>query len=889
MKILFIVLAGVVLFMYGCSTEEPVYEFNENSKNKILLNKWRMVGPFIHEPKANLLYNELGKFQKNEDSVTFKEFCAIKADTITGIYNRIRETSGHLFDFIELFGLNKDKSVSGNVYCACVIKSDKKKNVMLNFSANDGCIVWLNRHEVFKENLHSRINNYDNYIELNLKKGANFLLVKIRNYTDNKWKFFACIEEWSVEREQRHNVNFLLGYGSRFLNKGIIEDDKLTMRWGFPKTVGGKIKVVGNNSEEWFDVKKGKRAVGNISKLPEGFYKALFFTQKDTCEEYFFKGNIHKAFHDIVKKLKCAECDTVTRNNINAYRFRYKHLMKPEHQPKKQYAVENWQRKIVYLYKGLWSIEKYLNGEKPFPLNSINSYVSEIDNGIQYYQLFIPEKYDGKERLPLMIEMPTSIKRFPHPLQSFRFADLDLADLFTRMSNKYNIAILCFNGRTIDRMNNNNIDEADLIENIRAVKSIINVDTTRFYLRGACRSAFHTLKMGVKMPDMWAGISMTSPAINHQNKYSPWEEKNNVLDMLNNLRYIPVLNIHSAIDTHMPITSSEYFNHLAEEEKLSNYTFVKLPLEFEKYYSAEYMDKIINFFLKYSTKDKPDNELSFSTYQLKNNKASWITIESMEKYGEKATVNGSVKDNIIEIETSNVESFSVDLAKLTYNKKDKLMVKQNGEVVYNDYPSESVVTVNPVKKNILCKNSLTEGPFCHIFSKPFVIVQGTIGLAEETSWNKKIVNMLNEKWLEEYYVQCRVKADTAISQYDINNYNLLLIGSEHSNSMIRKYKDRLPLEVNKRSIVIDGKSFNGVNLNYYLIYPNPENGDRYVGILGSYNSRTFQFLSERDIYEECQAISNFGWSDYRVWDSRLMTESKGCFNKNWESIQKEEE
>lgn len=880
MKKIFIILISSLL-MFGCTTNEPIYKLNKNLNEPVLLNKWRVVGPFIHKPKADLLDNELKKYELSEEAISYDEFQDILTDTTNGIFNKLIHTDDYLLDFINIYGYDNEKSVSGNIYCGCTIKSERARKVMLNFSVNDACICWLNNQEIFKDNGHKRIKYYDNYIELDLKKGNNFLLVKIRNYTDNEWEFFAFLEKWSEEGERRHNVNFMLEYGSRFLDRPQIVNGKVNLCWAFPKDKEGRITIEGNGIKKRFEVQKGKQYIGNISDFPDGLYKVYFYMENDTCIQNLYKGDIHKAIGDILNNLKKKHCNIKLRNDINAYAYRYHHLMKPENMPQKNYLIASWQYKILFLYKGLCDIDDYLNGNKPVLLSNIHTYVSKIDNGVQYYKLFVPEKYDGKEPLPLMIEMPTSIKRFPHPLESFRFADMGLIELFTRMSNKYNMLILCFDGRTIDRMNVNNIDEIDMVENIKAIKKMYHIDSTRMYLRGACRSAYHTLKFGVKNPDIWAGISITAPAIFSQNESSLWKEKNNVLEMINNLRYIPILDIHSAIDKHMPIESSEYISHLAKKGNFVDYNFVRLPFELEKYYSSEYMENTIEFFLNHSTKDKPQDKMYFSTYQLKNNKSGWLTIQSMQEYGKKTTVNASIKHNKIGIETINVESFTIDLTKLPYNSNEELIIKNNGKLVYNGYPSTLELTINSNKTNNFHKNSIIEGPFCHLFLNPFIIVKGTIGTRKESALIDSIAITLNNKWKEEYYSSCRIKADTAISQDEIMSFNLLLLGNEHSNSIIKKHKEVLPLEVSNSYITISDHRFEGKYLNYYLIYPNPENKGGYIGILGSNNTESFRLASEESSYSECKAISNFGWYDYRIWDNRKMTEKKGYFDNNW--------
>lgn len=666
------------------------------------------------------------------------------------------------------------------------------------------------------------------------------------------------------------------------MSRSIIQNDSISLLWTFPAHISGKLNIRGNGTDTTLNVAAAQQYLGNISNLPDGFYHTSFYSDADTLTQNIYKGDI---FYDIEQKLnelKATGLPLSLNNNLEAYTFRYYHLLKPEYLPAKHYMVEKWQRRMLYVYYGINEIYSVYKNDKAIPLNNINTYVSDLDKGTQYYQLFVPDNYSSKDTLPLMIELPVPVKKFGNPLETWRFADIELAELFAGLANKYKIAILGFGGRTIDVMNGNNIDEADLWENINAVKNVINIDTTRMYLRGACQAAFNALKIGTKYPCKWAAVSILSPRLLTELDDIQWNRQNDPLNLLGNMWDTPILNLHSPLDIHTGIAVSEYLNQLAFKEGLTKYKFRDLNFEFKEFYTSEYMDETIAFFLNYSTKDKSNHEIRFSTYELKNNRAGWFSVLSIKKYGEKAYAHCIINNNELRIETENIRSLSIDAESLPFDKNKNLLITHNNIVVFDSIVVSDEIVIGPLYINgKLIKNQKIEGSFAHIFSNRFIIVQGTIGTEVDKQSHQRMAKSFNEQWNAFYYSNCRVKYDKDITTDDIKNFHLILLGNDQSNLLIKKYYSSLPLKITGSAITINEQSIEGDDLSFYMIYPNPENHERYIGILGYNNPGAFCLKSETDRIYSYDDISHFGWYDYRIWSPENENIIYQYFNQQW--------
>lgn len=133
------------------------------------------------------------------------------------------------------------------------------------------------------------------------------------------------------------------------------------------------------------------------------------------------------------------------------------------------------------------------------------------------------------------------------------------------------------------------------------------------------------------------------------------------------------------------------------------------------------------------------------------------------------------------------------------------------------------------------------------------------------------------------YFPCKVKTDKQITKEDILARNLLLIGSEQSNTVFKSISKNLPLKVSSANVQISNKNTNGNSLCYYMIYPNPLNRNKYVGII-SYNNKNYISLGFEDKEKlRFDDVSNYGWYDYKVWNYKTPEKEMmaGFFDNGW--------
>jgi len=883
MKFIKLLLSIGTVCLTACTHSVGTYTVDNLDSTAIILNNWEVIGPFKSVNDENPFETDyLKKCGSNEASVSYNEFKEIHpTDSITGVANRELDASKELtIDFNKAFNLADAKSIKGAVYTACTIESSEARRLKLNFAAGDASKIWLNNSLIFSKDIGTDIHPYENYIDLNLKEGKNFLLVKVINI-DSKWGMFASIEKESAESITRHKRNFELRHGNYYLYRNIIENDSLKLTWGVPDD-NYTLQIKGRK-DTVFPFKINQYV--NIKNLPDGFYTTYLCTAQDTFSSRFYKvKNVQDTFTHLISSLS-SNPYFKKNSTFNGLLHRYNHLMKQENLPVEGFQKRDWDKKMLFILENLFVLYNTEGEKKNLSKETgclLRSYQSKIDKGDQYYILHVPSSYVPGKRIPLVIEMSKLMKWFPSPLETTRFANISLMEHFDDVANKYNMIIIEPGNRTVDRPNYNNIDEADLWEAVDDVKRSYSIDTGRIFLRAACRASYDALKVAVRCPDKFAAISTVSPELSEARDSIFWQHINNPLNFLKNLKDHPFYNIHSKLDTHSTIKASEYLNECAMKDGLKHFIYRKLPLEFKPYYSEEYLDDIFKFFSKCPAVKQPKN-LHFSTDQMKYDKSFWLTLHTIVA-GKTATVDAELKNNILTINRSNITAYSLDLSKLPYQKNQVLTIVDNGKKIFSQKTNRREITIRSAgfTKAKQYKSKNIEGPFSHAFTSKFIVVRGTVGNEQDKENIDGVIGLFNSDWRKRYYVDFEVKPDKEITANDILSSNLILIGSPTSNSVFRKLQSQLPLSINANAISIQGKKVSGLNLNYYFIYPNPENYKKYIAVIGYTNPSSFNLWEEGGVMKPVTDVSNYGWYDYKIWNAETSETLKlGYFDNKW--------
>jgi len=871
-KVFFILFLIVICCKKENIPFEAVINVNKISDNIILLNKWQILGPFSSNNKEHFItIDNLELFGFNEESIRFQEFVGIRKQMArdtnlidTSFTNKFYFSGKIPVDFIKLLGVDKDK-FKGNVYAACLIKCKKDINTRLHFASTGAQKIWLNNKLICSVDYSKPLNSYEQFIPVNLKRGINFLLVKV-NKRYHEWEMYARFENFSETALKRY-------FGLRnhwILNESIFDkSDSITLNSKISSCIGRIIILDENENILMSDsINETTRWMKDISFFKKGLYLAKFKSGNFTLLHHFYKGDIHDTISKIIKEIYTLKPVGRIKDIFDALIYRYNHLLKHT------YLTD---KKFVYLFMEFCNIYNGLKkGTDPFHHTTgcfIRCYISSIDSSKQYYILHVPSSYKKENSFPIALVVPATVYGDLPYLESFRVANTKLIEYFQDLAEKYRMIIIEAGSRRYKLPNYNTIEETELFNIIKDVEKDYTIDKKRIYLTGTCSGGNEAIRIAVHFPDVFAAIGIVSPEIIY-----PDEGKISPIPFIKNIASLPIYNTHSLIDRHIAVERSELLALLAKKNNFKNFTYVRLPDEFPMYYPDDFFDNALEFCSKYSLNLSP-KEVYFKTPNIMYNKSFWIKLNIINS-PDTAYIHAKIKGNTLKINKKNVLAYSIDLKTLPYDKQKPLIIIDNKTKVFKGIVDDSILYIGQLDTQKV-KNWKIAGPFMHIFADRFLVVKGTAGGKEVTDRLNLLADTINQLWKERYFVSCRIKNDYEITEKDILESHLILLGNFESNLLLSRLKDNIPLKIGKTEIQIGKKVIRGTCLCFYIIYPNPVNKNKYIAIIGYNNPEYISLGSENNSSKD---ISSYGWYDYKVWKANFLehTVSTGYFNYRWE-------
>ena len=98
-------------------------------------------------------------------------------------------------------------------------------------------------------------------------------------------------------------------------------------------------------------------------------------------------------------------------------------------------------------------------------------------------------------------------------------------------------------------------------------------------------------------------------------------------------------------------------------------------------------------------------------------------------------------------------------------------------------------------------------------------------------------------WRRFFRGEPRVKDDSAITDEDIKNRNLILWGDPSSNRLLARIADQLPIKWSAKEIKVGDQTYDATRNAPAFIYPNPLNPSRYVVINSGFTFPQYAGLS----------------------------------------------
>ncbi|MFA6543499.1 MAG: prolyl oligopeptidase family serine peptidase [Limisphaerales bacterium] len=511
---------------------------------------------------------------------------------------------------------------------------------------------------------------------------------------------------------------------------------------------------------------------------------------------------------------------------------------------------------------------------RPAPLTHVpvvRGYVSKIDGSVQPYGLRVPVTYlsggDQPRRLDFWLHgrgdtlnEVAFIEGQQRGGSQFLPDDAFVLEPYGRFMNAFKFA-----------------GETDVWEGLDHAAKHYPVDRNKLAMRGFSMGGAGAWHLGAHHPDKFAAVNPGAGFVdvkNYQARFIekagglatiPWYEQKlwNLYDPL----ACPINLVNSTLvaysgeDDAQKVAADMMGDALlADGVKMTHIIGPKTGHAYEpsaKKTVAKLVDDATNKGINHQPK-----KVTLVTHSLKFNSAHWVTIDAMEKQWEPARIEAEIvgRDRI-NITTKNIAAFFINIqeaAKLVSPSSVKMIVDGQdagaGAIISSGrlfFPAAKeagkwrLQSAIGNRQSAIGKRHNLQGPIDDAFMDSFVMVRptGQPLNAAVGQWAKTELAEASFHWRRYFRGEPRVKDDSAITDDDIKNSNLVLWGDPSSNKLLARIAGKLPIQWSGREIKVGGKTYDATKHVPAFIFPNPLNPSRYVVINSGFTFSQFAATS----------------------------------------------
>ena len=473
-----------------------------------------------------------------------------------------------------------------------------------------------------------------------------------------------------------------------------------------------------------------------------------------------------------------------------------------------------------YARQGLESLDLATQNQLP-PLESgeLNelAYIATNDGSAQPYYLYLPPQFTPDRAWPLIVFLhgyvPDINVLFPWILGA---EDLKIAGELGAL------VLIPYGRRNTDFQG---VGEKDVLDALTEVLSRLGqaVDQDRLYLTGVSmggRGAWHIAAHNpglfaalapiaghTDMPRWWGWDRSTMPV------WKRWlNERDNPLDLAENLRNLPIFVQHGAQDTLIPADQSRRMVTRLRE--------LGLPVEYEEYPDAGhyiYWDpetyRLAWTWLLRHRRNLSPRRVTYKAYTLANNPAAtafWLTLGPIQHWGEPAYVDANRLSNTeVRAQARNWVSLAAHLPRTPA-----------ARLVVNGQPYTRYLTAVRKILALLCPDAPSEsrdlaGPVADAFLAPFVLVYGPAGSEEQTAELRAQAERFADDWEAFADGRPRIVADRDFPG-DRRDLTPILFGTPQTNLVVSALAWDLPVRIGNHRYGVGDRVFSGPTLGLAL-------------------------------------------------------------------------
>lgn len=913
--VLALIFLFIALYCSSCTDKSVMADTFGNAK-------WTLIGPF-DEPEqgpCTLFYTDLLTDYGSEATVSDSGLPrdAKKVGKITAKNNQI--------NFDEKFP-GKNYAVA---YAMLEFESDGGER-FFRMGSDDGLRVWINGKLYMDEHAHRSIDPDSNSFRVNLRKGKNRILVKVCQGT-GEWGFTIRETTRQVHEAflaERSQITLFLSSDTRFLGDRSQIDFSIYANPA-PLVELPLIYSVTDSEGKTFASGKamtGERITASIPSSYEGVIRVTAVPEEvqdeltrkkleySRLEYIFFRGNRDTVLHeysDIARKAAKEIENSPQWNMISIEKYKNIEDIAPtllyladmiDGKLHSSLVTEAKQIKAILFIDDI--LEAMKEGPQAFPIMTgyrQMAYISDIDDSIQPYSLYLPADYSPEKTYSLIVVA-----------HGYSNEDYDGGNYLASLMPEDFIIVSVF-GR--GDMYYQSVGEQDVLDVMDRILERYSIDENRVYLIGSSMGGLGTWRIGSLYADRFAAIA----------PYCGWTGT----VFMENLRNLKTYVVHGDADT----TVSVQFDRacVKELQRLGyDVTYVEIPngshnawSEWSKIYPSR---SIFDIFRSAVRNPSPE-KLTVVINSVRYGRHYWITVNELDTGGPlvkpQTTVSGYYDSTYpylpapgrfeaqrsangsIQISTERIKALSIDLKTAGMNGKHAEEITIDGTVIPVPKGTDIIhlaidasgrwgLDARFGSENLLKHDG---GGVADLFTRPLILVYGTQN-AERTPVLEAAARELADWSVRPNIaigVKCgsfRVKADNELTKEEMADHHLLLFGTPEENSVSAMISDELQAYYQNGNIYAGGKHYSNNGL--YVTMPNPLIPGKVIGYFDiSRNIRdvntarqyflNFQFRLRNSYMNELMGSPSFCPDVFVMTSHPLQDAWSGWFDRYWENL-----
>ena len=472
----------------------------------------------------------------------------------------------------------------------------------------------------------------------------------------------------------------------------------------------------------------------------------------------------------------------------------------------------------------------------------VRGYVSKLDGSVQPYGLVVPASFKPGNK-PMRLDFwlhgrgdtLNEIAFLEGRLKSggeFTPEDAFVLHPYGRFMNAFKFA-----------------GEVDVFEGLAHAMKHYPIDAKRVSMRGFSMGGAGTWHLGVHHADQWAAINPGAgfvDVLNYQKLADkldtiPWYEQKlwnlyNPLSAPINLENSTLVAYSGEIDAQKAAADMMEAALAKEGIKMTHLIGPKTGHKYE----PETKKKVAALVDAASAKGVTvPKKVTFVTHTLKWDTMHWVTLNALEKHWEEARIEADASGSGVSVKTKNIAAFTI---KPPQAKGSVTIDGQNvGALGAGSFAKVNGKWKAGSSSQGLVKAHDLQGPIDDAFMESFIMVRPT-GKPLNPQVGQWASNEMKEalfQWRRQFRGPAQVKSDSAITDEDIKNNNLILWGDPSSNKVLAKIADKLPIKWTDAGVKVGDKTYDATKNAPVMIYPNPLNPTKYVVINSGFTFHQF--------------------------------------------------